>query len=78
MCPEKKEFVSVKTDGVKQHKQKRLLLCNLKELHIEFLKSTQIGFPKFCQLRAKWCITLNSGSGVRSVCECGSIKMLNF
>ena len=42
MCPGKKEFVSVKIDGVKQHKQKRLLLCNLKEFHIEFLKSTHL------------------------------------
>ena len=71
MCPGKKEFVSVKIDGVTQHKQKRLLLCNLKELHIEFLKSThlQIGFSKFCQLRPKWCITVNSESGIHSVCE---------
>ena len=48
----KEGFFFVKIDGVKQHKQKRLLLCNLKELHIEFLKSTHlhIGFSKFCQL----------------------------
>ena len=49
MCPGKKEFVSVKIDGVTQQKQKRLLLCNLKELHIEFLKSThlQLAFQNF-------------------------------
>ena len=69
MCPGKKDFVFVKNDGVKQHKQKRLLLCNLKELHIEFLKSIllQIGFSKFFQLRPKWCITVNSGNGIHSV-----------
>ena len=73
MCPGKKEFVSVKINGVKQHKQKRLLLCNLKEMHTEFLTSTylQIDFSKFCQSRPKWCITVNSGSGIYSawVCE---------
>ena len=72
MCTGNKEFVSVKIDGVKQHKQKRLPLCNLKKLHIEFLKCThlQIGFSKFCQLRPKWSITMNSGSGINSVCVC--------
>ena len=73
MCPEKKEFVSVKIDGVKQHKQKKLPLCNSKELQTKFLKSThlQIGFSKFCQLRPKWCITVTSGSGIHfaSACE---------
>ena len=26
--------------------------------------------PKFCQLRPKWCITVNSTSGVHSACVC--------
>ena len=72
-CVQKKEFVSIKIDSVKQHKQKsKLPLCNLKELHIEFLKGThiQIGFSKFCQLRPKWFITVNSGSGIHFVCVC--------
>ena len=49
MCPGKKEFFSVKIDGVKQHMQKRLLLINLKEFHLEFKKATiiKIGFSKF-------------------------------
>ena len=53
MCPGKKEFVSVKLNGVKQHMQKRLLLINLKEFHLEFKKATDIniGFSKFCELR---------------------------
>ena len=39
MCPGKKDIVSVKIDGGKQQKQKsNLVLCNLKELHIQFLK----------------------------------------
>ena len=35
MCPGKKEYVSVRVDGVKTQKQKRLLLINLNELHAE-------------------------------------------
>ena len=38
MCRGKKEFVSVKIDGEKKHIQKQLLLVNLKELYLEFLK----------------------------------------
>ena len=38
MCPGKKEYVSVNIDGEKTHFQKRLLLINLKELHIEISK----------------------------------------
>ena len=38
-CPGKKEFVIVRINGEKVHKQKRLLLVNLKELHQEFKKS---------------------------------------
>ena len=58
-CPGKKEFVSVYTDGVKCHKQKPLLLINLKELHLEFLRSInyQESFSKFCQLCPKWHVT---------------------
>ena len=41
MCPAKKEYVSIKTDTFKQHKQKRLLLTNLKELHLQFLKQSE-------------------------------------
>ena len=70
MCPGKKEYVSVKIDGVKQHKQKKLLLTNLKELQLEFLKQSQekICFSKFCQLRPKWCKIVNSALGFHSVC----------
>ena len=59
-----KDFVLVKIDSIRQHKQKRLLLCNLKELHIEFLKSAHL---QICQLRPKWCITVNSESGIQFV-----------
>ena len=72
MCPGKKEYLSTKIKGRKEHKQKWLLIVNLKELHLEFLKLEQpIGFPKFCQLCQKWSITVDSSSGVHfvSVCE---------
>ena len=32
----RKDFISVKVNGVKESRQKRLLLCNLKELYIHF------------------------------------------
>ena len=48
-------LVSVYIDGVKCH----ILLINLNELHLEFLRTTdyQESFPKFCQLYPKWCVT---------------------
>ena len=71
MCTGKKEYVSVRIDGKREQKQKRLLLDNLKELHLEFIKSTgdEICFSKFCELRPKWCVTVNS-RGMHSVYVC--------
>ena len=68
MCHGKKEFVSVRKDDKREHKQKRLLLINLKELHFEFLKEVRdkISFSKFCP---KWCVPVTS-SGMHSVCVC--------
>ena len=71
-CPGKKDFVSVRTNNVKVHKQKRLILVRLKELHLEFKKlypEHKVGFSKFCELRPKWCLTVDS-SGSHSVCVC--------
>ena len=71
--PGKKDFVSVKNilTGKKEHKQKRLILCNLKELYIKFREThdMKIGFSTFCTLRPKWCIPVNS-AGTHSVCVC--------
>ena len=63
--------MSVKLDGVRTHKQKRLLLLNLKELHLEFMNRTgiKIGLSKFCSLRPPWCLTVDS-AGSHSVCVC--------
>ena len=55
----KKDCVSI---GRKQHMQKRLILCNLKELYVSFqTKYPQevFGFSKFCNLRPKWFITVD-------------------
>ena len=71
-CPEKKDFFSVRINNVKVHKQKRLILVRLKELHLEFKKlypEHKVGFSKFCELRPKWCLTVDS-SGSHSVCVC--------
>ena len=47
-------------------------MINLKELHLEFKKGTdiKIGFSNFCELRPKWCIPVGSASGAHSVCVC--------
>ena len=61
---------NIQTAHVKQHMQKSLLLINLKELHLESKKATdlKIRFSKFCELRLKWCIPEGSASGAHSVC----------
>ena len=69
IMPGKKDFLSISRDT---HKQKRLLLCNLKELYTAFKSLhpyTRISFSKFCSLRPKWCVTVGS-SGSHSVCVC--------
>ena len=63
------EYVSV---AYKVDKQKRLLLCNLKELYAaykdKFIES-KIGFSKFCALHLKYCKVLGSAVG-HAVCVC--------
>ena len=63
------------------HQQKRLLLCNLKELFVKFKNHHQnikISFFKFCSLRLKWCVLLGT-SGSHTVCVCAlhqNVKLL--
>ena len=62
-----KDYVSVSKNV---HKQKRLILCNLKELYATFCEKypeLKIGFSKFCSLRPKWCVPVSS-KGTHSVC----------
>ena len=70
--PGKKDFISVKEDGRKVHKQKRLLLCNLNEAYTLFKEhypNVKIGISKFCELRPKHIVTVSS-SGTHTVCVC--------
>eukprot|EP00112_Aurelia_sp_Birch-Aquarium-sp1_P016223 Seg366.9 transcript_id=Seg366.9/GoldUCD/mRNA.D3Y31 product="ARL14 effector protein" protein_id=Seg366.9/GoldUCD/D3Y31 len=71
LMPGKKDSVSI---GRNVHEQKRLILCNLRELFSEFKRThpnCKVGFSKFCSLRPKWCVTVSS-SGTHSVCVCTS------
>ena len=72
MMPGKKDYVSVVTDHGRVHKQKRLVLGNLKELYQAFKNeypTLHIGFTKFAELRPKQCI-LAGASGTHAVCVC--------
>ena len=72
VMPGKKDFVSVKKEGKRQHIQKRLVLSNLREVYREFKESypdRKIGFSKFAELRPKHCV-LAGASGTHSVCVC--------
>ena len=73
VMPGKKDFVSVLgPDGKRVHRQKRLLLCNLREAYNEFKvhhDGLKVGFSKFAQLRPRECI-IAGGSGTHSVCVC--------
>ena len=68
LMPGKKDYLSVSQNV---HKQRRLLLCNLKELYISTFKEkyphAKVGFSKFCSLRHKWCVSVGS-AGTHSVC----------
>lgn len=72
VMPGKKDFVSVRTEKGKKGEQKRLILCNLKELYTAFKDENpqlKVGFSKFCSFRPKWCV-LAGASGTHSVCVC--------
>jgi len=70
--PGLKDCISVHIGGNKQHLQKRLVLCNLKEAFQLFKDKhpdLKLGFSKFAELRPKECI-LAGESGTHSVCVC--------
>lgn len=73
MMPGQKDYVSVKDlSGNRIQKQKRLILCNLKEAYALFKQKhtdNKIGFSKFAELRPKHCV-LAGASGTHSVCVC--------
>ena len=72
LMPGMKDYVSVNVAGQRQHIQKRLVLCNLKEAFEQFKETSpeyKIGFSKFAELRPKQCV-LAGASGTHSVCVC--------
>ena len=59
-------------EGKRVSRQKRLLLCNLKEAYHHFKSlhpDIRVGFSTFATLRPKECI-LAGASGTHSVCVC--------
>lgn len=73
VMPGMKDYVSVKKrDGSREQVQKRLLLCNLSELHSIFKEQNpgiDISLSKFAQLRPRHCV-LAGASGTHTVCVC--------
>lgn len=74
VMPGKKDFVSVREDGVRVHRQKRLVLSNLREAYKTFKETyptadMKIGFSKFAELRPRHCV-LAGAAGTHSVCVC--------
>lgn len=80
--PGMKDFISIRNDeGQRQHVQKKLILCNLKELY-ELFKTEysdyQLGFSTFASLRPKHCVLAGS-SGTHTICVCAihqNIKLM--
>ncbi len=70
MMPGKKDFISVKQAHGREQVQKRLILCNLKELYQLFKDehpNERIGFSRFADLRPKkYCVL----AGAHSLCVC--------
>ncbi|KAL5484132.1 hypothetical protein EMCRGX_G020580 [Ephydatia muelleri] len=67
-------------DRKREHKQKRLLLCNLKEAYSEFKgrhPDTKIGFSKFAMLRPRECI-LAGAAGTHSSYSTNHCKLLSI
>ncbi|MCG8620797.1 MAG: hypothetical protein MJE68_02195 [Proteobacteria bacterium] len=59
IMPGKKDFVSVRKAEGRVHVQKRLVLCNLRELYRMFkdkYPNESIGFSKFAELCPKHCL----------------------
>ena len=71
--PGTKDCVSVITkEGKREHRQKRLLLCNLKEAYQHFKvlhPSVKVGFSTVASLLPKECVLAGS-SGTHTVCVC--------
>ncbi len=72
VCAGKRDYQIVSDNGEKIFKQRRLVLCNLKEaFHIfkQTYPDLKIGFSKFASYRPEYCI-LASTPGTHSICVC--------
>lgn len=72
IMPGRKDFVSIKTLNGRVHKQKRLLLFNLKDIFEQFklqFPNIKISLSKFKSLRPRQCVYAGQ-SGTHSVCVC--------
>ena len=73
VMPGMKDYVSIMMDtGKREHVQKRLILCSLKELYEHFKTlhpNVKVGFSTFASRRPKHCV-LAGGNGTHSVCVC--------
>lgn len=71
--PGKNDVVSVKENGKRVTKRKRLVLGNLRHLYDEFCKESgsafSLSFSKFAFLRPKECVLANA-KGMHNVCVC--------
>lgn len=80
LLPGTKDVISLKIDGKKQLVQKRLVVCNLKELYQSYKSKypeLKVGFSKFAELRPKHCV-LAGASGTYSVCVCTYHQNVKF
>ena len=67
--------------SLETHKQKRLLLCNLKELYQEFKVKNPtigIGFSKFASLCPKWYVAIGDSRNIRYVFAVFTRMLLYF
>ena len=74
ILPGKKDYKTIREGGLREQRQKRLILMNLNEAYQLFKEKytdVKIGISKFCELRPKECITVGA-SGSHSVCVCTS------
>lgn len=70
--PGRKDVVSVKENGQRVSKRKRLVLGTLGSLHSQYLEENQdhqLSRGKFCELRPKKCV-LAGQSGTHVICVC--------
>eukprot|EP00731_Ephydatia_muelleri_P028308 Em0019g1181a len=72
MMPGKKDCISIRVNGEKEHVQKRLLLSSMREAYQQFQvdhPDVKIGLTKFVELRPKN-VALAGASGTHNVCVC--------